>query len=220
MASAGKEGHPDRPPFDKAFTQAAGIGISWQTLRQFTETTSPSTLLAAHPDIVHADIKIPAIEGLGENETTLAIFQSKTCGSRHRPAILFVHGGGQVVGNRFFGVEPFLNIVEDARDVVLVSVEYRLAPAHRAPAGAHDCYAAAVNLAENATELGIDASRILIYGVSGGAGPAAAACMLARERNHPSIRAQMLSIPMLDDRDSYSSHKQFEFGTVWDGKST
>lgn len=213
------ESLPPRPSFDEAFKQAAGVGITWQTLRQLPGASDPSTILAAHPDYGHADINIPAIEGSGKDETTLAVFQRKSSSNRDRPVILFVHGGGQVVGNRFFGVEHLLDMIKEVGDIVLISVEYRLAPVHHAPAGANDCYAAAVYLAGHATELGLDASRILIYGTSGGAGPAAATCILARERNGPAIRAQMLSIPMIDDRDHYASHRQFESGTLWDGKS-
>lgn len=84
-------------------------------------------------------------------------------------------------------------------DLVFASIEYRLAPEHRAPSGAYDCYAATVYLADNATELGIDASKIVLYAISGGAGPAAATCIIARDRQYPAIRAQMLIIPMLDD---------------------
>lgn len=169
------EGHPLRPPFDKAFSQAE-IDMDWETMRIYTESMNigPSAILDTHPDLTHEDIKIPAIEGLDEHEPTLAVFQSKTSGNKSRPVILYAHGGGQIVGNRFLGVEQMLDMVKNVGDVVFASVEYRLAPEHRAPAGAHDCYAAAVYLADHATELGIDASRILIYGVSGGAGPAAA----------------------------------------------
>jgi acetyl esterase/lipase len=100
-------------------------------------------------------------------------------------------------------------------DLLFASVEYRLALEHRAPTAALDCYAAAVYLAEHATELGIDVSKIVIYGISGGAAPAAATCILARDRQYPPIRAQMLSMPMLDDRDIFPSVKQFVSGTNW-----
>lgn len=108
-----------------------------------------------------------------------------------------------------------IKLIPSFENVILASVEYRLAPAHRAPAAAYDCYAAAVYLADHATELGIDTSKILVYGTSGGAGPAAATCILARDRQHPPILTQVLSIPMIDDRDHYFSHKQFDPGTVW-----
>jgi acetyl esterase/lipase len=96
-----------------------------------------------------------------------------------------------------------IKLIPNFEDVVIASVEYRLAPAHRAPAAAYDCYAALVYLADHSSELGIDASRILVYGTSGGAAPAAATCILARDRQYPPIRAQVLSIPMIDDRDHY-----------------
>jgi acetyl esterase/lipase len=64
--------------------------------------------------------------------------------------------------------------------------------------------------------LGIDPDRILVVGGSAGGGLAAATSILARDRNGPSIRAQILLCPMLDDRNqSVSSHQYVGVG-VWD----
>ncbi|MFD1051046.1 alpha/beta hydrolase, partial [Kibdelosporangium lantanae] len=78
---------------------------------------------------------------------------------RNAPALYSIHGGGMILGNRFFGVD---GLIEDVLrfNAVGVSVEYRLAPEHPAPAGVEDCYAGLVWLAEHAGELGVDPNRI------------------------------------------------------------
>lgn len=209
-----------RPPFDPGFNGAHGtpgapLDIDLDLMRPFTNGTAALTL-ATYPNLSHRDINIPAIPDLDSNTITMATFQTQTSTNKNRAAFLMVHGGGQVLGNRFFGVDQIMAILPVTDDLLFASVEYRLAPEHRAPAGAYDCYAAVVYLAEHAAELGIDADRILVYGMSGGAPLAAATGFLSRKRGGPNIRALMLSIPMIDDRDDdYVSSKQYESGTNW-----
>jgi acetyl esterase/lipase len=209
-----------RPPFDPAFNGAYGtpgapLDIDLDLMRPFVNGTA-APILATYPNITHRDLTISSVSDLDSNTITLATFETKTSTNKNRATLLMVHGGGQVLGNRFFGVEQILSILPITDDLLVASVEYRLAPEHRAPAGAYDCYAAVVYLAEHAAELGIDADRILVYGISGGAPLVAATGFLARKRGGPNIRALMLSIPMLDDRDDdYVSSKQYESGTTW-----
>jgi acetyl esterase/lipase len=208
------------PPFDSAYKAlssfaAAPAELNVQAARKVHLATTADTILAKLTNVKHREVIAAPVQDLSESPVTLALFESKTSQSKNRAVVLYCHGGGQVAGTRFFGVEMFLNMMPMQDDFVLASVEYRLAPEHRAPAGAYDCYTASVYLTENAAELGIDASKIVLYGISGGAGPAAATCILARERQYPSIRAQMLVIPMLDDRDTDAAHKQFPSGTNW-----
>jgi acetyl esterase/lipase len=210
------------PPFDPAYKAVSGFSaapskLDVEAARNTRSTFAADTILAKFTSLIHRDVIAPPVHDLSDNPVTIAIFETKSSTNKNRPVVIYCHGGGQVLGTRFFGVDIFMAMVSTHEDIVLASVEYRLAPEHRAPAGAYDCYAAAVYLTEHAAELGIDASKILIYGISGGAGPAAAACILARNRQYPRIHAQMLSIPMLDDRDDFSSVKQFEEGTNWTG---
>lgn len=212
-----------RPLFDPAFKGAGGVPglngiIDVEQLRQMTDITTADDVLKKHPHLTHIDLTAPAIKDFGDHSITLALFQAKASSNKRRAAVLYAHGGGQVGGNRFSSVDQILDVICPINeDVVFASVEYRRAPEHRAPAGAHDCYSALVHLAENAADLGIDPSRILVYGISGGAPLAAATCLLARSRKGPHVCAQLLNIPMLDDRDHYLSWKQFETGTLWSG---
>ncbi|WIE56080.1 alpha/beta hydrolase [Curtobacterium sp. MCBD17_003] len=95
-------------------------------------------------------------------------------------------------------------------DVVLISVDYRLAPEHPDPYPIEDCYAGLLWVAAHADELGVDPDRIVIAGQSAGAGLAAGTALLARDRQGPTLLAQILVSPMLDDRDSTVSTMQID----------
>ncbi|KAH7083353.1 Alpha/Beta hydrolase protein [Paraphoma chrysanthemicola] len=212
-----------RPSFDPAYKMAGGYPgapdvSSVDALRANINASTAQAILTEFPNLTCTDISIPSVKDLGGEPVTVAIFQTKTSTSRNRAAILYAHGGGQIAGNRFFGPDQFFRVLPVNDDLVFASVEYRLAPEHPAPAGAYDFYSAAVYLAEHAAELRIDPSRILVHGLSGGAAPVATACLLARDRGYPSLRAALLSFPMLDDREHYPSHQQFQTGTLWCGK--
>jgi acetyl esterase/lipase len=132
--------------------------------------------------------------------------------------ILYLHGGGMIFGNRFGGVGAYLPFVA-SHGAVVVSVEYRLAPEHPDPTPVEDCFAALVWMAAHAGGLGIDLDRVIVAGQSAGAGLAAGVALLARERGEPSIAAQILVSPMLDDRnDTVSAHQVDGIG-VWDRAS-
>ncbi|QYH37108.1 alpha/beta hydrolase [Salinibacterium sp. M195] len=132
--------------------------------------------------------------------------------------ILFVHGGGMIAGDRFAGIDRLTEwIVRD--DVVVIAVEYRLAPEHPDPTPVEDAYAALVWAAENAEMLGFDPRRLITLGISAGGGVAAGMALLARDRSGPPISAQMLLCPMLDDRDDTVSSQQFEGIGTWDRES-
>ena len=148
----------------------------------------------------------------GAPEITLRIY----CPERQaiRGAVYDIHGGGFVLGN--LDLDHIVN-VELARelDVVVVSVDYRLAPETPFPGGLEDAYAGLVWTAEHAVELGIDTDRIAVHGVSAGGGLAAALALLARDRSGPHIAFQCLRVPELDDRLDTPSMRAFTDTPLW-----
>ncbi|MFI1507101.1 alpha/beta hydrolase [Streptomyces sp. NPDC020597] len=134
---------------------------------------------------------------------------------RPRPVVYHVHGGGMVLGDNRSGVDVALDWAR-ALDLVVVSVEYRLAPEHPHPAPVEDVYAGLLWTAEHAEELGADPDRIVIAGASAGGGLTAALALLLRDRGGPRPVGQLLMCPMLDDRnDTASSHQMAGLG-IWD----
>jgi acetyl esterase len=79
-----------------------------------------------------------------------------------------------------------------------VSVDYRLAPEHRFPAGVEDAYAAARWVWEHAAEIGADPARVAVGGDSAGGHLAAVTAMLARDRGAPPLVFQLLVYPALE----------------------
>jgi acetyl esterase/lipase len=131
------------------------------------------------------------------------------------PALYHVHGGGMIFGGNRAGLPAVLDYAEELGTAV-VSVEYRLAPEHPHPAPVEDCYAGLVWTAAHATELGIDPDRIIGFGFSAGGGLTAAVALLARDRGGPALLGQVLTSPMLDDRNDTPSSFQMAGIGLWD----
>ena len=114
------------------------------------------------------------------------------------PAHVFAHGGAFVAGS----IEETDGLCCEYAlhaDCLVVSVGYRLAPEHRWPTAAEDVYAALQWVCAEANTLGADAARLSVGGASVGGGLAAAAAMMARDRDELApLRLQLLEIPALD----------------------
>jgi acetyl esterase/lipase len=131
------------------------------------------------------------------------------------PAAVFgVHGGGFITGDLEMGHPGYLRLAREL-GVVVVAVDYRLAPEAPFPAGLEDCFAALVWTAKHASELGVDPARIVIHGGSAGGGLCAGLALLARDRGGPAIAFQYLGIPELDDRLDTPSMRAFVDTPLW-----
>jgi acetyl esterase len=129
------------------------------------------------------------------------------------PALILYHGGGWILGD-IESHDAIARYLCWQGDVVVVSVDYRLAPENKFPAGVEDCYAALEWVAENAATIGIDARRIALTGDSAGGNLTIVMSLLARARNGPDIAFQIPVYPCVDCRQSadYSSRKKFGNG--------
>ncbi len=112
------------------------------------------------------------------------------------PALLWIHGGGYVIGHAAQDDELCRRFARELGATV-ASVDYRLAPEHPYPASLEDCYSALKWLAALPS---VDPARVAIGGASAGGGLAAALALLARDRAEVPLVAQLLVYPMLDDR--------------------
>ncbi len=129
--------------------------------------------------------------------------------------LYYTHGGGMIVGHNRTGILGALDWAEEF-GLVVVSVDYRLAPETPHPGPIEDCYRGLVWTAEHAPELGFDARDLIVAGGSAGGGLAAALALLARDRGGPALRGQLLICPMLDDRNESVSAHQMAGVDTWD----
>jgi len=114
-------------------------------------------------------------------------------------ALVWFHGGGFVMGSPEQDAPLSSRFADEAR-VLVVSVDYRLAPEHPFPAGLDDGVRALRWVHEHAADLGVDPSRIAIGGESAGGGLAACVAQVAHDRGDLPVCFQLLQYPMLDDR--------------------
>ncbi|BBY00798.1 alpha/beta hydrolase [Mycobacterium seoulense] len=122
-----------------------------------------------------------------------------------RAAIVFCHGGGFVLCD-IESHDGFCRALSRGTQAVVVSIGYRLAPEHRAPAAALDAFAAFGWVVDHASELGIDPARTAIAGDSAGGNLAAATAIRCRESAVAGPAAQLLIYPVIDpsfDTESY-----------------
>ncbi|HEY1969041.1 MAG TPA: alpha/beta hydrolase, partial [Pseudonocardia sp.] len=138
------------------------------------------------------DALVPGADG---NEIPVRIYRPHASGVR--PVIVYFHGGGWVLGDIEVADKPCRQLANTTGSVV-VSVEYRLAPEHKAPAAAQDCYSATAWVAEHAAELGGDPARLAVAGDSAGGNLAAVVALMARDRGTPSLALQLLIYPITD----------------------
>lgn len=114
-----------------------------------------------------------------------------------QPALVYLHGGGLVMGSNH-SFEPLARALASASGAVVIAVDYRLAPEWPPPAQFDDAYSATEWVATNASVLGVDADRVAVVGDSAGGSLAAAVALAARDRGGPAICAQVLLYPGLD----------------------
>ncbi len=147
------------------------------------------------PGVITEDRVIPG--PVGAPDVTVRIYRPEKQ-SELLPALLWIHGGGYMLGEidqEDFTAKQFTL----AGECVVVSVEYRLAPEHPYPAPLDDCYAALKWLSAHADELQVDRSHIAIGGASAGGGLAAGLALLSRDRNEVKTIFQLLVYPMIND---------------------
>ncbi|MEM8599823.1 MAG: alpha/beta hydrolase [Bacteroidota bacterium] len=170
------------------------------------------------------DRSIPSASGAAEVRVRLYIPEEATAPEAlrdgQRPALVFMHWGGFVLGDLD---TEHARCVRLAREVglVVVSVDYRLAPEHPYPAGLDDAASALAWVHAEAKPLGVDRARIAVGGTSAGAGLAAALALRTRDAQRtrgasaPWIAFQYLGYPVLDDRCQTGSARTYTDTPNW-----
>jgi acetyl esterase/lipase len=156
----------------------------------------------------------------GENDRRnirLRIYKPKSIATP-KPVLIWLHGGGYVAGRPEMDDRSCIDYVREL-GILVVSVDYRLAPKHPFPAGLDDSYSALKWVVARAQQLGVDAKRIAIGGASAGGGLAAALVQLIHDRQEIKPVFQMLVYPMLDDRTVLNADIDDSNNITWNQKS-
>ncbi|MGW5645368.1 alpha/beta hydrolase [Saccharopolyspora sp. NPDC003752] len=125
-----------------------------------------------------------------------------------RPALVYLHGGGFVLGT-LDGVDELCRAIAARSGWAVLSPEYRLAPEHPYPAALEDSFDALAWLRGSALELGIDPDLIAVGGDSAGGNLAAALCLKIRDLGLPRPASQVLAYPAVDDSFARPSWTEF-----------
>lgn len=144
-------------------------------------------------------MKIPAASG--DEQLPVLIVEPIERAKTPFPCLYYTANGGKIRQGSTAGVTPFDTALVARHGIVLVSISPRVGPKHQHPAQVQDAYAGLNWIVEHASRIGIDPTKIIIMGKSGGGGIAASTAILARDKSGPSIAYQMLIYPMLDDRE-------------------
>jgi acetyl esterase len=142
-------------------------------------------------------------------EIPVRIYWPNAAGAR--PAIVYFHGGGHVIGSLDSHDLIARNLCGGA-EAVIVSVDYRMGPEHRFPAAVDDSMAALDWVHANAASIGADPDRLGVHGDSAGANLAAVVALIARDRGSPKVRLQSLVYPVADFRMGSESYKKYATG--------
>ena len=168
--------------------------------------SSPDFSAAPEPVAHVEDVTIPGPGGPLEAR----IYRSGAGAVEAPPLLLYLHGGGWVMG----GIDPVdspLRALANRSGAVICSLAYRLAPETPFPGPLEDVLAALSWLAGEAPGLGADGERIVVGGDSAGGNLAAAAALSARQGRGPRPAGQILIYPVMDfdfDTASYREHAE------------
>jgi acetyl esterase len=134
-----------------------------------------------------------------DHEIPLRIYRPRSLPDSRRdvPVVMWFHGGGWVLGN-VVEHDPICTLVAAEVGCVVVSVDYRMAPEHRAPVAAHDCVDATTWVAVNGDVLRADTTRMAVGGDSAGGNLAAVVAQVLRDHGDTRLRHQALIYPATD----------------------
>ncbi|MFL6820417.1 MAG: alpha/beta hydrolase [Bradyrhizobium sp.] len=123
------------------------------------------------------------------------------------PCLVFFHGGGWVIGDLDSHDVVCRKLAQEAQ-LLVIAVDYRLAPEHKFPAAVDDAIAATRWIADNAKSLGIDPSRLTVGGDSAGGNLATVVAIAARDGKGPAIAGQVLIYPAVEFAMTHPSHRE------------
>ncbi len=208
--------HPDLYPVVRFLPRSVHPELIVRCLRLrqgFRRSASAPRVPQVDGVIIH-DVLVPSVDDW--QSIRVRIYRPEALQSPV-PAMLWIHGGGFVMGDPEIDQDSNIALVREA-GIAVAAVNYRLAPAHPYPAPFDDCYAALRWLHAEAETLGVQPDRIAVGGASAGAGLAAGLALMAHDRNTPPVAFQLLIYPMLDDRTALRTDMDMAGVRLWNNE--
>jgi acetyl esterase len=171
--------------------------------RKPVELQTPAEARAERAEMMAQFVPMPEYAGVrvedrvifaGEREIAVRVYRPAAVDAS-LPVIVFFHGGGFVVCT-LETHDPYCRALATEAEVMVVSVDYRLAPEHKFPAGLEDCLAATEWVLVHAGELRADGSRVFVAGDSAGGTMAAVVALLLRDKGVTGLVGQILIYPV------------------------
>lgn len=195
--------HPDMQYLLAARDAAGPKGETPDEQRRFWSAYT-GALNEPHPK----DMKVwDEVVDNADHNVPVRIYRPASAGA-NAPAVVYMHGGGFMLGDLDSSDAVAWGFAEQAGAVV-VSVDYRLTPEHPYPAAVNDCWTTLLWLAGNSTRLDIDSSRIGVAGDSAGGNLAAVMALKARDTGALKLACAAIIYPgtgLDQDQPSYSEH--------------
>jgi acetyl esterase len=148
--------------------------------------------------------------GPDSKDVSITIVRPQNDSVEPLPVVIFIHGGGWVLGG-FDTHERLVREIATKANVEVVFVNYTRSPEAKYPTALEEAYAATNWVARNGQSINVDSSRLAVVGDSVGGNLTAALTLLAKERGGPPIRFQVLFYPVTDsnfDTPSYEKYKE------------
>jgi acetyl esterase len=149
---------------------------------------------ASYPMASVTDLSVPGPAG----SIAIRAYRPQGLGNEAQPALIYVHGGGWVLGSIDTHDKVSRRLAQTCGCIV-IAIDYRLAPEHPFPAGPEDVIAASRWVLDNARTLGLDEHRIGIAGDSAGGNLSAVTAVANRGRHGPALCCQVLIYPSTDN---------------------
>jgi len=183
-----------------------GLVASWDVSVARTQLRKLAAMIDGEIAVGVKDMSIPGPAGTIRARHYVPVNTRGT-----EPLLVFFHGGGFVLGDIDTHDGLCRLICRDA-GVHVLSIDYRLAPEHKAPAAGEDCYAAYRWALQHAAELGADPARVAVGGDSAGGNLAAAVSLQARDDGVQLPALQLLIYPVTDFNSQTRSKTLFAEG--------
>lgn len=194
-------------PTTRAFLEKVNAGKGPQIYELSPEDARAvlSKLQKSHAPVPPAEVEDMDVPGGPQGKIPIRIVRKKGS-SGALPVVVYFHGGGWVLGDKYTHDRLISELVNEVNTAV-VFVGYTRSPEAKYPVPIEESYTVLEHIAKNGKELGLDPSRLAVAGDSVGGNMATVVSYLARQRKGPRIQYQALFYPVTDANFETESYR-------------